>query len=168
MRLDEINKYKNVPVFCDLDGVLADFERGVKEMSGKPMHKWEPSVIWKAMEDLEHEGEGFYEWIQPMQDAMVLWNHIKPMRPTILTGIPRGTWAAPQKRNWVKKHLGNPPIITCNSWEKHSKAMEHMGTDNLQGAILIDDRIKAAEAWTGAGGTFVHHRNAAKSIQDLG
>ena len=171
MRLDEFNKY-GTTIFCDCDGVLADFDKGVLDVSGKPMAFWEQSdklsTIWNALASLEHEGEGFYEFIDLMPDAIQLWNHIKRMKPIVLTGIPRGTWAAPQKRNWVAEHFGtHVPVITCMSWEKAENAMEYLGQDHLQGCTLIDDRISAKAPWEKHGGTFVHHTSAASSIQEL-
>jgi len=170
MRLSEIEE--NQMIFVDLDGVLADFDKGVKELSGKTMDFWtqqnQISTIWKALEDLDVQGQGFYEWISKMPDAQALWDHVKQHDPVVLTGIPRGTWAAPQKVNWVAEHFGSHvPVITCPSWKKAEHAMAYMGTNDLNKAILIDDQAKARGPWEMNGGTFIHHTSAMKSIQEM-
>jgi hypothetical protein len=33
--------------------------------------------------------------------------------------------------------------------------------------MLVDDTLKYRDLWTGAGGIFVHHRNAETSIEEL-
>jgi len=35
------------------------------------------------------------------------------LKPTILTGLPLGRWAAPQKVKWAAEHFPGTPIITC-------------------------------------------------------
>ncbi len=39
----------------------------------------------------------FYGDLKQMPDAQILFQAVKHLKPTILTGIPLGTWAAPQK-----------------------------------------------------------------------
>lgn len=147
-------------------------DKGVKDVSGKPMSFWEQrnqlDIIWKALEELEVQGKGFYEWIDQMPDAGALWSFSQNLNPIVLTGIPRGTWAPPQKRNWVKEHFGSHvPVITCPSYQKHQFAMDYLKQDNLNDCVLVDDRISAAKKWEQYGGTFVHHTSAIKSIQEL-
>jgi len=90
-----------------------------------------------------------------------LWNFIKKNKPKILTGIPNGKWAEPQKREWCKSKLGSDVhVITCFSRHKHNFC-------KVKGSILIDDRESFKEKWEKAGGTFVHHTNTDDSISKL-
>lgn len=95
-----------------------------------------------------------------MPDAMELWHFCAPFGPTILTGLPRGRWAEPQKRKWVKCHLGpHVPVIACMARDKCQFA--------APGDVLVDDTTRYAHLWEARGGIFVHHRSAAESIEEL-
>lgn len=171
MRINEVRPMNIKLLAIDLDGVLADFDKGVIEASGKPMKFWEQSdklsVIWDALADLEVDGKGFYDWLDWMPDGKQLWNHVKPHKPVILTGLPRGDWAAPQKREWCARELGGNFVITCPSYQKNKFAMQYMERGDLENCVLIDDRIYAKEPWEKFGGTFIHHTSAVSSINDL-
>ena len=79
--------------------------------------------------------------------------------PTILTGLPLGTWAAPQKVAWAERHFPGTPIITCMARDK----VRYM----TPGDVLVDDREDHRDKWEDAGGLFVHHRNAVQSLDEL-
>ncbi|MCK9486450.1 MAG: hypothetical protein M0R73_07085 [Dehalococcoidia bacterium] len=143
-------------LFLDLDGVLADFEAHVEALFGEPPSRLPLSQMWARAEATP----GFFETMPLIPDAMDLWNYCRPFDPEILTGLPRGRWAEPQKRAWVRRRLG--PCVTvhsCMARDKHLLARP--------GDVLVDDRTRWAHLWEGAGGVFVHHRSAAESIQAL-
>ena len=94
-----------------------------------------------------------------MPDAMQLYDAVRHLHPTILTGLPRGNWAAPQKVRWAAEHFPATRIITCLAADKRRHARD--------GDILVDDTLKYRELWTGAGGIFVHHKDAQSSIAAL-
>ncbi|MFW6368323.1 MAG: hypothetical protein ACOCZ9_01175 [Spirochaetota bacterium] len=149
-------------LFVDLDGVLCDFDRAVSALFGRPPKDLQPREMWSR---LAHT-PGFYTNLPWMPDGHELWNFVRPLQPTILTGLPRGTWAEPQKREWCRRELGeNVPVITCMAREKteKAKAAVHPG----QRMILIDDRESNGERWEAEGGIFILHESASKSIQAL-
>ena len=74
-----------------------------------------------------------------MPDARLLFDAVKHLKPTILTGLPLGSWAAPQKVEWAAKHFPGVPIITCMARDKH----KHM----KPGDVLVDDREKHRAAY---------------------
>ena len=80
-------------LFLDLDGVLADFDRGVHEVTGKRPEELPLKTMWAALS----RAPGFFETLAFMHDAEALWRFCGPHRPTILTGLPLGTWAPEQK-----------------------------------------------------------------------
>ena len=143
-------------IFCDLDGVLADFDKRCKEVTQHLPKDIVDSQMWPLLE----KDNSFFEYLDWMSEAYTLWNHIKPHKPSILTGCPRGNWAPPQKRAWCGRELGwDVPVITCWSKEKHL----HGKVDD----ILIDDRKKARTAWEDMGGIFILYENPSDVIMEL-
>lgn len=102
---------------------------------------------------------GFYEHLGLLPDARMLMDAVAPLNPTILTGLPIGQWAEPQKRAWVERHFPGTPVITCFARDKH----RHGRT----GDVLVDDTYRLKEAWEAMGGIFVHHENAERSLAAL-
>ncbi len=143
-------------LYLDLDGVLADFDSHVCDLFGRP-----PSAIPLAeMWQLAERAPGFFERMPKMPDADELWAFCEPFKPHILTGLPRGRWAAAQKRAWVSAHLGpDVPVITCMAREKSAHASP--------GDVLVDDNTRFARLWRERGGVFVRHSSAAASIEEL-
>jgi hypothetical protein len=90
---------------------------------------------------------------------MELFAAVKHLDPIILTGLPRGSWAAPQKVRWAAEHFPGTRILTVMAVDKRNHCQ--------QGDILVDDQLKHAHLWEGSGGTFVHHRDAASTIAKL-
>lgn len=146
-------------LYLDCDGVLADFERGAIDLLGMPPRQFEKRyglpTLWKR---IAAHGD-FYGTLPLMPDAMTLFEAVRSLDPIILTGLPRGNWAAPQKVRWAAEHFPGTRIITCLAADKRKHARE--------GDILVDDTLKYRDLWTGAGGIFVHHENAGKTISVL-
>lgn len=171
MRLTEINssqKTTTYRLFVDLDGVLADFDKGIEKLLGqrpprdRNADKEFKKKMWKAVGRYQKEGGHFWGDLDMMPDAASLWDYVKKYNPSILTatGNP-GYNAGQQKVVWVEHHLGaNIPVhLTRKSEEKAQFA----GPNH----ILIDDREKSIEPWTAAGGIGILHRSAADSIRQL-
>jgi 5'(3')-deoxyribonucleotidase len=146
-------------LFLDADGVLADFDRGACELLGmKPkafIAKHGRGAFWGRLA----RATNFYGSLPEMPDARILFDAVKHLKPTILTGLPIGKWAAPQKVEWAAEHFPGVPIITCMARDKH----KHMHP----GDVLVDDREKHRAAYEAAGVVFVHHRNAEDSLRQL-
>ncbi len=143
-------------LFLDLDGVLADFDRGVREVTGRRPEELPLKTMWASLS----RAPRFFETLEFMHDAEALWRFCAPHHPTILTGLPLGSWAPDQKRRWVARMLGaHVPIITCMSRDKPRWS--------APGHVLVDDRASAREGWERKGGVFVHHTSAETSIAEL-
>jgi hypothetical protein len=146
-------------LFLDADGVLADFDRGACELLGmKPkayIAKHGRGAFWKRLA----KAENFYGSLPETRDARRLFDAVKHLKPTILTGLPIGNWAAPQKVKWAAKHFPGVPIVTCMARDKH----RHM----RPGDVLVDDREKHRAAYEDAGVVFVHHSNAVETLEQL-
>jgi len=146
-------------LFLDADGVLADFDHGAQHVLGMTpkafIARHGRSNFWKRLANAKN----FYGSMPEMADAQLLFEAVKHLKPTILTGLPLGRWAAPQKVEWAAEHFPGVPIITCMAADKH----KHMHP----GDVLVDDREKHRAAYEEAGVVFVHHKNAEDSLRQL-
>jgi deoxypyrimidine-specific 5' nucleotidase type C protein (NT5C) len=146
-------------LFLDCDGVLADFDAGARRLLGLSPKEFIArngrGTFWKRLA----AAKNFYGSLPEMSDARCLFDAVKHLEPTILTGLPVGTWAAPQKVQWAAEHFPRVPIVTCMAADKH----KHMHP----GDVLVDDREKHRAAYEAAGVVFVHHKNAEDSLRKL-
>lgn len=146
-------------LFLDCDGVLADFDAVATEMLGMSPeafeHRHGQNEFWRRVA----KADDFYFRLPLMPDARTLFDAIAHLDPIILTGLPMGSWAAPQKVRWAAQHFPGTRIITCMARDKY----RHMnGAD-----VLVDDRADHREKWKAAGGIFVHHKDARSSLRQL-
>eukprot|EP00668_Euglena_longa_P031706 GGOE01040949.1.p1 GENE.GGOE01040949.1~~GGOE01040949.1.p1 ORF type:complete len:300 (-),score=58.71 GGOE01040949.1:116-1015(-) len=145
-------------IFCDLDGVLTDFECSVRELCGRPPEQCQKDEMWSKLMAVKDGGpDGFYSQLPWTDDGPALWEAIAPLDPIILSGCPKGTWAAQQKRRWCARELGpHVEVRTCLAQQKchHS----------CKGAVLIDDRLSLRSAWQARGGRFIQHTSTANTI----
>src|SRR4051812_46880820 len=150
-------------IYLDCDGVLADFDKGAQAILGLPPEAFQkrhgPGAFWRRLA----AAPDFFANLEPLADAYELYDAVRHRDPIILTGLPRGNWAEPQKRRWAERHFPGVPVITTMAALKH----EH----RHPGDVLVDDRDKHRGLWENQGGIFVHHKDARSSIaalRDLG
>ncbi len=150
---------KEPHLFLDCDGVLADFDAGAKGLLGMSPEAFQKrhgrGEFWKRLANARN----FYGDLAQMPEAQKLFEAVKHLKPTILTGLPLGNWAAPQKERWAAEHFPGVPIITTMAKQKHL----HMDP----GDVLVDDRENHRHLWEDAGGIFIHHRNADDTLRQL-
>jgi len=84
---------------------------------------------------------------------------VRHLDPVILTGLPRGNWAADQKVRWAAQHFPGTKIITTMARDKRNHAKE--------GDVLVDDQERHRHLWEEVGGVFIHHKSARQSIDEL-
>ena len=146
-------------IFLDCDGVLADFDAGAEAILGLRPSAFEKRYgareFWKRLA----LADDFFGSLPPMADAMELYDAVRHRSPIILTGLPRGAWAEPQKRRWAERHFPGVPVITTMAALKH----EH----RHPGDVLVDDRDKHRHLWEREGGLFIRHKTARISIEEL-
>ena len=157
-------------IYFDMDGVLADFDRGVNEICHlEPMEQSRRNpeqydVLWKAVREAGH----FYDMLEPIPGGiemfMSVWEKYGE-RCEILSGIPKPgrnvITAEDDKRNWVKRYL--PESLKVNIVQREEKKNFAKG----KGCILIDDYAKNIKEWEEAGGTGIHHVSAGETLKRL-
>ena len=150
---------KEPRLFLDCDGVLADFDMSACRLLGmKPkdfIATHGRGAFWSRLA----KAKNFYGSLPEMPDARVLFEGVEHLKPTILTGLPIGNWAAEQKVRWSARYFPGTRIITTMARDKRDHARE--------GDVLVDDMVKHRHLWEEVGGVFVHHTNAAATIEAL-
>ena len=146
-------------LYLDLDGVLADFEAGAHQLLRMPAKEYQdrygPGGFWKRLAT----AKDFYGGLALLPDAMELYAAVAHLTPIILTGLPIGKWAEPQKRAWVARHFPGVEVITTLARKK--------STYCRPGDVIVDDQDRYREPWEQAGGVFVHHHDAKATIAEL-
>jgi hypothetical protein len=146
-------------LYLDCDGVLADFDKGAQAILGLPPRAFEKrhglGRFWAKLAS----APDFYFSLPLMVDAMDLYEAVKHLDPVILTGLPRGNWAADQKVRWAAQHFPGVRIITTMARDKRDHAKE--------GDVLVDDQLRHRDRWEEVGGVFIHHKSARESIEAL-
>lgn len=157
-------------IYFDMDGVLADFDRGIAEFCGLepiPQDRSTPEEhdrMLAAMRDVEH----FYGRLEPLEEGIALFREVYAEcgdTCQILTGIPRparGITSADQdKREWVKRIIS--PEVKVNVVLRKEKPQYCTGPED----ILIDDYIANIRAWEKSGGTGILYKNAEQTKAEL-
>ena len=146
-------------LYLDCDGVLANFNAGAEAILGlKPRAFEQRYNIGKMWAKLAGAPD-FYGTLPLMPGAMELFDAVRHLDPIILTGLPRGNWAAGQKERWAAEHFPGTRIITCMAVDKRKHAKK--------GDVLVDDMLKHRQLWEEAGGVFVHHRTVPETLHEL-
>jgi hypothetical protein len=143
-------------LFLDCDGVLADFDTYFEETFGSHPRKHEANHGTKRFWVDLHSHPDFYFKLPLMPDAVELYEAVKHYNPIILTGLPVGNWAEPQKLRWGAKHFPGTKMICCASKDKRNYMKP--------GDVLVDDWAKYKHLWEEAGGIFILHTSAAESL----
>lgn len=144
-------------IYCDMDGVIADFLKGAKEILGQDFN----DDLWDELPlDL-------YAKLPKMSDADKLWKFISKYNVHILTAYPsakRGKISKTSQKdkvNWMKTNFGfsSSKINLVLRAEKKNFANAN--------SLLIDDMMKNVKEFEENGGIGVHHTSAANTIKQL-
>jgi hypothetical protein len=150
-------------VYCDMDGVLADF---VDQWKG--YHKQEPSAhkkkIGKKEFDVFLDGAPLEFWtdMKFMPDARggrALWDKIKKHDTEILSSPAESEASRKGKQTWLKSKGINVPLNLKKSFKKQEFAAPNH--------ILIDDYKRNIDQWEAAGGIGILHKDNATTFAEL-
>ena len=177
---DKANDFR---IFCDLDGVLVDFDRGFIDLP-KNTEKLTPKqyekahgkdAIWPMIDEL---GESFWENLQWMKDGRELWDYLKRYDPIILSSPSKHPGCFTGKAKWVKRNLGidqDPVTDPANFTENTRFILANHKHQYVEPAkrllkkepVLVDDFDRKLEKWTKAGGIGIMHNDSTDSIRVL-
>jgi len=147
-------------VYCDMDGVIVDFERGYNDLTGKQTpgvdSTYDKNDFWSA---ITKAGAKFWADLNWMPDGKQLWSYIKQYNPSLLTAPSREKSSEIGKQEWIDKNLPGTPVIF-----KQAKDKKDLAEPN---AILIDDRKDNIQQWIDAGGIGIRHTSTESTIKQL-
>ncbi len=157
-------------IYFDMDGVLADFNRGIREMCGiEPVNqsnkkKSDDDRIWEAVKSIEH----FYDKLEFMPGTREMFFDIYNKYGDIceiLSAIPkpgRGIITAGEdKISWAHRKLTDK--LKVNIVYREEKKNYAIGKD----CILIDDFQKNILEWEAYGGTGILFSSVPETIKRL-
>jgi hypothetical protein len=172
--LDLYEAIKPYTIYCDMDGVLCDFDQGYEKLTGESTDEANAkgkSYFWKLFRESVGKNEKDFWTNLPWQPGgEELWNHIKSSSPNILSApavdfnLPQDQQLNPEfnqaiqgKKEWISKHLNgvNKEIFVPAPQKSTFATSKH---------ILIDDMQKNIDAWKAAGGIGILHTSTPKTI----
>jgi hypothetical protein len=145
-------------IYCDLDGVLADFNKRFEYFAGMSPSEYETAFGTKKFWELIDEkiGVKFWTGIPWMPDGKILWKFLQPHNPILLSAPSKNETSKIGKRIWVKKNMPGTKLILASRGNKQNYA--------YKSHILIDDRLDTIEEWRAKGGIGIHHTSASSTI----
>lgn len=154
-------------IYCDMDGVLADFKTGAQKTTGMSINQWmniprskEKWAPIKAKKD-------FWSTLPWMSGGKQLWSYISKFDPHILSAYVEESFdpnCIPGKTEWLRKNVGMTSRSKINLVRRSEKKLF---AKRGNPAILIDDYEKNIREFTQAGGVGIHHTNTSKTIAQL-
>jgi len=158
MGLEEQEKVMDYKIYCDMDGVLADFESGYEKLTGVDL-KGEFQKGDNFWDPISKAGVGFWAGLKWMPDGQELWDYLKPYKPDLLSAPSREDSSRIGKHVWVKHKIPGTKLIL-----RYAKQKQELATPE---SILIDDRQVNIDQWEAAGGIGILHTSADNTISKL-
>lgn len=131
-------------IYCDQDGVLADFDKRFEYYAGISPETYQEmnskNKFWQLIGSVGKEYWSNMDW---MKGGRELWKYISVYNPNILTTPSRDPKCKEGKREWIEDNIFPVPRLIFSS----NKAEYATPT-----SILIDDKAKNLDPWRDAGG----------------
>ena len=158
-------------IYFDMDGVLADFDRGIIELCHmEPRDQYAPQdparddAMWTAIKEVGH----YYDKLELMPGAKEMFDAVYGRygdKCEILTGIPKPKrhidTAAEDKIAWVRRLLSDQ--VKIHTVFRQDKTDYCTGPD----CVLIDDYKINIDEWTAMGGTGILNTSAEHTLEIL-
>ena len=171
-------------VFCDMDGVVANFYGGMQREFGVPQERVNDFLVNKnGWAIITKENPHLFATLPILFGARELISGLTALRDggriqlSMLTAIPTEWYVDPVMRKistqdkiqWITRHFQKIPaknvlVVRREDKQHYAKAQRAIGHP---APILIDDFLKNIREWEMAGGVGIHHTSAHDSLQQL-
>lgn len=160
--LEESDFKPKYQIYCDMDGVLTNFEKRFVDMLQQEGPKYYSKAtiaqvtrpkhfealegqteFWKFID--QYVGLEFWSGMEWMPNGRALWSFIEPYGPKLLTSPSRDNTSRLGKRLWVKENLVPAPEVIF----RFGDAKSDFANENT---ILIDDKPSNLAAFSAKGG----------------
>jgi hypothetical protein len=170
---------KKPVIFCDMDGVLVDFDEGYKELTGVTTQHADSQgkdEFWKlyrdSLKNKDISERSYWANLDWMPDGKQLWDYIKEYNPYVLTA-PSVNFDIPFEERY--KLENNESMQGKTEWVQRLPNMKKIYFRSAQrkadfagpNKILIDDRKDTIDSWNANGGIGILHTSAANTIKQL-
>jgi hypothetical protein len=144
-----------------MDGVLVDFVKGYKKLTGIDTTNYVNSTpeFWQPVDE---QGPSYWANLDWTRDGQQLWSYIKKYKPNILSSPSRSMTSKVGKQAWVQIHIPKSQYKELFLYSRHEKQL--FAGENK---ILIDDLAKTIDEWNAKGGIGILHTSAANTMLQL-
>lgn len=171
-------------VFCDIDGVLANFSKGLEQSLGVSEANIDEFLLQQGgWEYIANNHPHLFAKLPTLPDArglvsgLVSYRDAGAIRLSFLTAIPTQWYEDAQLRKsstqdkitWVTRHFQKIPaasVLVVRRRDKRLAAKKEI-RNGAPPPVLIDDFKKNIREWEQEGGLGVHHESGLKSLQAL-
>ena len=147
-------------IFCDLDGVLVNFDARFYEFAGEDCDSYEKTngtkAFWKVIDDV---GIKYWSEMNWMPEGKKLWNYISKYNPKLLSAPSRNQNSRIGKKKWTQLNLPETKLILAERENKQN----YSGYNK----ILIDDNKTTINEWRANGGIGILFLSTTQTINEL-
>ena len=169
-QLAQLNEQKeDYYIYLDMDGVVANFDKRFKDLSGLLpndfVDKYGKNAFWDLID--EKHKVSFWRGIEIMPGAKKLVDFVSKYPYEMLTAPSVKKQSVIGKGLWITDKVGTlypsrPKVTYRPAKEKHN-----VKPDLTKFDILIDDKKSTIDRWDAKGGTAIFYQNADQVINDL-
>lgn len=153
----QVSQYK---IYCDMDGVLCDFDRRFEQFGGMSSKEYEAKYGTNKFWDLISKvGAQFWAKIPWMPEGKSLWEYISKYKPILLSAPSQDYSSRYGKKLWVQEHFPGTKLVLA----RRSNKKDYSGKNK----ILIDDREDTINEWNAARGIGILFTSTSQTINDL-
>jgi len=150
-------------IYCDMDGVLCDFAKGVEKVIGKSISQWSYGSKSEKWDKIKSTPK-FWHTLPWENGGKQLWSYISKHKPHILSAYVEESFdpnCIPGKSYWARTNLKVAP--------GHTNLVKRVQKQNFanKNSILIDDYNKNISDFKKRGGIGIYHTSTSNTIREL-
>jgi len=147
-------------IYLDMDGVIVDFDKKFKELTGMGPREFESNFgKQKFWDKITQAGVGFWRSMEWMPGGQALYNRVSQHNHFLLSAPSQDESSKIGKRMWRKDNTPSTRLILSAAKNKPNYADKSN--------ILIDDRADTIDAWKAKGGIGILYKSADQVMREL-